>query len=172
MKDSIGTVYWVTGLSGAGKTTLGTLLHQTLQQQRTAVLLDGDALRQIYGDDIGYDPADRQRMAMRNAKLCKFLAQQGIDVVCCTIGMFDAVRDWNREEIERYCEIYLRVKPEVLCQRDQKGLYSGVRNGKLKNVMGMDLEFEEPKHPDLIIENNGDETPEQVLTRILQAIPH
>ena len=130
MKDSIGTVYWVTGLSGAGKTTIGTLLYQTLRQQRTTVLLDGDALRQIYGDDIGYHTDDRRRMAMRNAKLCKFLAQQGIDVICCTIGMFDAVREWNRQEIEHYYEIYLKVTPEVLCQRDQKGLYSGVRNGK------------------------------------------
>lgn len=170
MKDSIGTVYWVTGLSGAGKTTIGTLLCNALRQTRQVILLDGDALRTIYGDDSGYSRRDRQRVAMRNARMCYFLAQQGVDVVCCTISMFHAVHAWNRAHIQRYREIYLSVSPEVLYQRDQKGLYSGVQNGKLQNVMGVDLEFEAPLHPDLTIENNGDRPPEQVLQTLLDGL--
>ena len=170
MKESNGTVYWITGLSGAGKTTIGTLLYQALRQTRPVILLDGDALRTIYGDDSGYSRSDRQRVAMRNARMCSFLAQQGMDVVCCTISMFHAVHAWNRAHIGRYREIYLSVSPVVLYQRDQKGLYSGVQNGKLQNVMGMDLEFEAPLHPHLTIENNRDHTPDQVLQELLEGL--
>ena len=84
--------------------------------------------------------------------------------------MFHAVHTWNRAHSHRYREIYLSVSPEVLYQRDQKGLYSGVQNGKLQNVMGVDLEFEAPLHPDLTIENNGDRPPEQVLQTLLDGL--
>ena len=103
-------VFWLTGLSGAGKTTIGKLLYQKLKAQKdNVVFLDGDQLRQVFGDDLGYTPDQRLKSAMRNARLCKLLADQGIDVVCCTISMFDRVRDWNRANIPGYVEVYVKA---------------------------------------------------------------
>ena len=99
------------------------------------------------------------------------LTDQEIDVVCCTISMFDGVREWNRKNIVNYREIFVDVPPEVLIARDKKQLYSQVRDGKIKNVAGFDLEAEFPKSPDLRIVNDGSATPIEVLQQILRAFP-
>ena len=87
------------------------------------------------------------------------------DVVVCSICMYTAVRDWNRENIENYREIYIKVDRDVLLRRNQKGLYTAG-----KDVVGMDIPFDEPKRPDFIIENNGQETPEAIVTRLEEAL--
>lgn len=164
-----GRLYWVTGLSGAGKTTIGTLLYKHLKEQYpNTVIFDGDMLRQAFGNDLGYSREDRFACAMRYARLCKLLVDQGIFVVCCTISMFDEVRNWNRENIENYTEIYVEVPMEVLQKRNQKGLYSGVKSGDAAQVVGMDLELELPKKPDIIIRNDGSRTPEELLREVLE----
>ena len=165
-----GTVYWITGLSGAGKTTIGLELLKILNIKNNVIFLDGDELREIYGDDIGYSIDDRRKMAMRNSHLCKMLSNQGFDVICCTISMFHNIREWNRKNIHTYKEIYLKVSKEVLVDRDQKKLYSQHKSGKVKNIMGIDLEFEEPLNPDIIIQNDGVYTPEQIASIIKNSL--
>lgn len=154
-------VYWITGLSGAGKTTIGRLWYEKRKEELpNVVFLDGDVLREVFGDDLGYTQADRRKSAMRNARLCALLARQGIHVVCCTISMFHSVRDWNREHIPGYREIYVKVSMETLRQRDQKGLYS---QGEA-DVAGVHYAVEEPQNPHVILENDGSRAPqEQVL---------
>ena len=160
-------VYWLTGLSGAGKTTIGKLLYQELRaQQDNVVFLDGDQLRQVFGDDLGYTPEQRLKSAMRNARLCKLLFDQGLDVVCCTISMFDSVRDWNRAHIPGYCEIYVKASMETLRRRDQKGLYTQGDG----TVAGVHFFVEEPKHPDLVLDNNGACTPQEQAEKIWKLI--
>lgn len=158
------TVYWLTGLSGAGKTTIGTLLYQYIKQSApNTVLLDGDVLRQVFGDDLGYSREDRLKSAMRNARLCALLQSQNINVVCCTISMFHSVRDWNRAHINQYKEIYLKVLPQTLRMRNQKDLYGG----KATDVAGLQVTVEEPQDPELTILNDGQMTPEEVLKLII-----
>lgn len=159
-----GTVYWITGLSGAGKTTIGSRLFARLKQDKSnVVFLDGNALREIFGNDLGHTIEDRRISAMRNARLCATLTAQDIDVVCATISMFHDCRNWNREHIQNYREIYLKVPMDILIQRDQFQLYSKTLNGEAGNVWGLDIDAEEPESPDLIIDNHGDMTPEQAL---------
>lgn len=159
-------VYWVTGLSGAGKTTTGKLLVDHLSQSQPTVWLDGDKLREVFGNDLGYETEDRLKGAWRYARLCKLLSDQGITVVCCTIAMFHQIRDWNRDNFIQYREIYLEVPLEVLQERDQKGLYSQVAQGVISNVVGVDSSVELPRNYDLKIINDGRWTPEQVLEEI------
>lgn len=89
-----------------------------------------------------------------------------MNVICCTISMFDSVRKWNREHIANYKEIYVKVSMETLQARDQKGLYSGHTMEKQKEVTGIHLEAELPKHPDLVLENDGTDTPREQAEKI------
>ena len=85
--------------------------------------------------------------------------------------MFHGVREWNRKNIANYREIFIDVPTDVLIARDKKNLYSQVRNGKIKNVAGFDLDVEFPISPDLRIVNDGSKTPTEVLQQILRAFP-
>ena len=99
--------YWVTGLSATGKTTLSSLLVTHLRSLgKTVIYLDGDDLRQVLADQT-YTRKERIALAMRYARLCKLLSEQGIDVVIAVIGMFKEVYKWNRENIVNYIEVGL-----------------------------------------------------------------
>ena len=121
-------------------------------------------MREVFGNDLGYTIEDRRKSAMRNARLCYMLALQNIDVVCCTISMFDDVRKWNRENIQNYREIYLKVSNEILTQRNQKNLYVS----SINELVGFGVNMEEPKFSDLVIENNGDKKPNEILNKIVE----
>lgn len=163
MDSSMGTVFWFTGLSGAGKTTVGRKFFELLRDHRpAAVFLDGDTLREVFGNDLGHSRESRVKSAMRNAKLCKMLAEQGIDVVCATISMFHECQEWNRANIAQYREIYLKVPMQVLIERDQKQLYSRAARGEVLEVMGVDLAADEPRTPDAVVDNDGRMSPAQV----------
>ena len=162
-------VYWITGLSGAGKTTIGRLWYEKLKAAgEAAVFLDGDELRQVFGDDLGFTEADRRKSAMRNARLCALLSGQGVTVVCCTISMFDSVRAWNRENIPDYVEVYVKASIDTLRRRNQKGLY----NGEERDVAGIHFQVDEPKTPDLVLENDGQRTPEEQAALLWEAFGH
>lgn len=166
-----GNVYWVTGLSGAGKTTIGRLLHEKLKaDNENTLFLDGDILRGVFQDMGGFSAKDRKIYASAYGRLCKMVSDQGIHVVCCTVSMFDEVREWNRENIPRYWEIFLDVPLPILKQRDQKGLYSKVVRGETKDVVGMDLALELPRCPDVTMDNDGSLSPEQVADEIWEQL--
>lgn len=157
-------VYWITGLSGAGKTSIGTLLYEEIRQKYpNTVFLDGDVLREVFGNDLGYTRGERIKCAMRYARLCQMLQEQEINVICCTISMFDEIRSWNRENIKNYREIYVRVSMEVLRKRNQKGLY-----GNGGQVAGIHVDIEEPKNPDIILDNEGNADISELVDKIVK----
>ena len=127
------------------------------------MLLDGDQLRRLsINKKSGYSTEERKRGSFYNFEMCNMLAEQGIHVVLCSISMYNDCRAWARENIEKYCEIYIKAKRETLYKRDQKGLYSS----GMKNVVGVDLLCEEPEHSDFIVENDGQESPEEIVERL------
>ena len=95
-------------------------------------------------------------------RLCRALAAEGCDVVCCSICMYQAVRAWNRENIPHYREIYIKASRETLYRRDQKGLYSS----GVKNVVGVDIPAEEPETPDVVLQNDGQATPAELVSEV------
>ena len=149
-------VTWIIGLSGAGKTTIARELVAQLRDAGTcAVMLDGDALREVWGDDLGHTLEDRRRNAWRICRLCKLLDGQGVEVVCAILSLFEETRAWNRAHLSRYVEVFLDVPMEELKARDRRGLYRGAAEGHVKNVAGVDLPFERPRNPDLVLTNGA-----------------
>lgn len=163
-----GILYWITGLAGAGKTTIGNRLFYELRKDNpNVILLDGDVLKNIVNVS-GYADSDRRKRAMKYAALCKTLTSQGLIVICCTIAMYDEVREYNRQHNKGYIEVFLDVPVSVLQQRDQKGIYSQYESGKVQQIAGMDVEVEYPKHPDLVLKNDGNLTIKQCVDEILK----
>lgn len=162
-----GMLYWITGLSGAGKTTIGNRLYYSMKtQKKNTVILDGGILKEIAGKDLGYGRDERLERAYRYSALCRLLTDQGIHVIICTIAMFDEIREWNRDNIENYVEVFLDVDMEVLRRRSHKGLYSE-SNG---NIAGVDVAVEYPKDPDIVIKNNGSQSLDDIVQRILRYV--
>ena len=168
-----GTLYFFTGLAGAGKTTIGGLFYERLKRKNPdAVLLDGDRQRAAAGHNEGdavtvenrYTTEARKAGARGLFQYCKRLTDQGLDVVCCSISMYHEIRAWNRENIQNYQEIYVKVSRETLYKRDQKNLYSS----GAKNVVGVDLPWDEPGQSDIVIQNDGHETPGEIVNRLEQ----
>lgn len=160
-----GTLYFITGFSGAGKTTIGSMLFEYMRSKKNnVVFLDGDACRKAYGMDIGYTKEDRMAMTFRNAGLHELLLNQGMDIIFCAIGLSDEIRKVIIDH-EAPCKIiYLKVSHATLIQRDYKGVYAN------KEVYGVDLSVQEPKNPDVLVENDGDITPEQVCKIIIESL--
>lgn len=168
-------VIWLTGLSGAGKTTIGRHVHAILREKApNTVFIDGDEIRRIfdwYQDEYFFTLDGRREVAERIAELCGWLDRQGINVVCCTISLFGFLHERNRKTFSRYFEVFIDVPLEILFRRDDKDLYARARRGEIKNVVGIDLPFEPPLNPDLVIDNGTKGTdPRHIAERILSAV--
>ena len=148
-------VFWIIGLAGAGKTTIARVLYDEIKSREPAtVFLDGDAIREIMGGDLGYTIEDRRRNGWRICRLCNHLDAQGINVVCATLSQFHDQQDWNRKNFSKYFEVYIDVDMEVLINRDQKNLYSQAIAGHISNVVGIDMPFPAPANPDIVLQNS------------------
>jgi adenylylsulfate kinase-like enzyme len=151
-RDGEGLVIWVTGLSGAGKSTVARHLVRCLSHRgRKPILLDGDELRDVFGSTQVFDPESRRRLAFTYSRLCRLLAGQGHTVICATISLYHAVHSWNRANIPRYTEVLLDVPLDELHRRNPKGVYG--ETADQTDVVGVGLTAEFPIAPDLVVRN-------------------
>jgi adenylylsulfate kinase len=147
---------WLIGLSGTGKTTLAREIVKVAEaKNKKILLLDGDVVREIFGNDLGYSMKDRLINAQRFCQMGKFLDDQGVDVVCAILSLFPETRKWNRENLKNYYEVFIDTPIKALVERDSKGIYGRYKRNETSNVAGMDIEFKIPDKPDLVIENIG-----------------
>ncbi|MDB4341920.1 adenylyl-sulfate kinase [bacterium] len=164
-------VVWITGLPGAGKTTIGKRVNSEMSQlYNNTVLLDGDILREVIGDNAKYSKKDRLKKSKQYSRLCKMLSDQGLIVICCVVSMYDEVREWNRKNITDYFEIFINAPIETLVERDKKGLYSSALKGEVKDVIGINAKYERPKNSDLVIFNDSKAKLNTIVVEILQSI--
>lgn len=171
MSITCGRVIWITGLSAAGKTTLGALTVSALRERGyPSVLMDGDDLRKALSSTTDHSLQGRLELALKYSQLAALLANQGIHVVVSTVALFHVVHDWNRKNLPAYFEVYLKVPISELRRRDPKGIYARFDRGELKNVAGLDVLIEEPLHPDLVLDHNLGLGPEKGLVRLLDAL--
>jgi len=162
-----GLVLWITGLSGAGKSTVCGILERAFHDAGLPVaVLDGDVLRALFAVDAGHGRDHRRRLALSYGQLCREIARRGVHVLCATISMFHEVHDWNRANIERYVEVYLRVPVDELRRRDPKGLYAKADAGEIADMVGVHFPAEEPRNADLVLDHADGRTPAETARAI------
>jgi len=165
-----GFTLWFTGLSGAGKSTLSEAIEKRLQQHgRNVEILDGDIVRTHLSKGLGFSREDRDTNIKRIAFVCSLLTRNGVVCISAAIAPYREARDWARHEIGNFVEVYVKCPIDVCRQRDVKGLYKLVDEGKLKGFTGVDDPYEEPEHPELIIETDK-ETLDESVTHILNKL--
>lgn len=168
-------VIWITGLSGAGKTTLAHEVAALLRADGEAVvMLDGDDLREVFGavaaNAQNHGREGRLALAMQYAHLCKVIALQGLTVVVATISLFREVHAWNRANLPGYFEVYLKVPVEVLRRRDPKGIYRRFDAGELTHLAGLDLPIDEPAAADWSIQYSPERSVETMAKDLLNRL--
>jgi adenylylsulfate kinase len=166
MANNTGFTIWFTGLSGAGKSTLSEIIEERLRARgRSVEVLDGDVVRTHLSKGLGFSREDRDTNIKRIAFVCGLLTRNGVICISAAIAPYREARDWARQQIGNFVEVYVKCPIEVCRQRDVKGLYKLVDEGKLKGFTGVDDPYEEPEHPELVIETDK-ETIEESLARI------
>ncbi len=167
-------VIWLTGLSGAGKSTIAKLTEQVLWAQgRATALLDGDNLRSGLCQDLGFTEADRVENVRRTAEAAKLMADAGLIVICALISPFARDREMARTIVgpDRFVEVFIDTTIEVCADRDPKGLYAKARQGLIPNFTGVSAPYEAPISPDLRIAtyDTSAEAGAQIICDFIQA---
>jgi adenylylsulfate kinase len=161
-----GFTLWFTGLSGSGKSTLSGIIEERLRARgRNVEVMDGDVVRTHLSKGLGFSREDRDTNIKRIAFVCSLLTRNGVICISAAISPYREAREWARQEIGNFVEVYVKCPLDVCRQRDVKGLYKLVDEGKIKNFTGVDDPYEEPLNPDLVIETDK-ETIEESIQRI------
>ena len=167
-----GFTIWFTGLSGAGKSTLSEALTRRFQEHgRNVEVLDGDIVRTHLSKGLGFSREDRDTNIKRIAFVCSLLTRNGVICISAAIAPYREAREWARKEIGDFVEVYVKCPIEVCRQRDVKGLYKLVDEGKIKNFTGVDDPYEEPEHPELVVETDKEtleESVERIITKLVE----
>jgi adenylylsulfate kinase-like enzyme len=146
-------VIWITGLSASGKTTLSRAFEKKYKPGiPNLVLLDGDVIRQLYGNDLGYAEKDREVQIGRLHSIAAFLEQQSIVVVVAALYANNRLLENNRNVFNEYFEVYLKADIDLLKTREIKELYKNALEKKISNVVGVDIPWHEPQQPNLVFD--------------------
>lgn len=162
-----GVTLWFTGLSGAGKSTLAEFLVPILRTQGCRVeVLDGDEVRLNLSKGLGFSKEDRDTNIKRIGWVAKLLTRNGVVVIAAAISPYRKTRQWCREEIGEFVEVFVNCPLEVCEKRDKKGLYAKARAGEIKQFTGIDDPYEFPENPEVIV-NTDEETVEDSAQKII-----
>lgn len=163
---------WMTGLSGAGKTTIALKLERELFKRGFFVqLLDGDDVRNNLNKDLSFSPGDRTENIRRIAEVNRLFNNSAVITINCFISPTREIREMAREIIggDHFLEVFIRASLEVCEKRDVKGLYAKARAGLIKDFTGIGAPYEEPEHADLVLAT-ASVSPEESVSQALQYI--
>ncbi len=166
------TVVWFTGLSGAGKTTIASLVEERLHRLgRATFVLDGDTVRAGLSRDLGFSAADRVENIRRAVEIAALMSDAGLVVLVAFISPFrqDRERARARFAADEFLEVHVHAPLAVAESRDPKGLYARARRGELPDFTGIDSPYDEPEHPDLRVDTtvlSADEAADAVVAQL------
>lgn len=166
--SSEGMLVWITGRPSAGKSVFAERLQKRLvHARRPVVLLDGDAVRATMKPAVGYDEQARSDFYETLANLAAMFAAQGLVVIVPATAHRQQYRDYAKRIAPRWLEVFVNVSAEQCAERDAKGLYAAVREGRATGVPGADVPYETPTDPDVIARGGHDE---EALTRVVRLL--
>lgn len=165
-----GFTIWLTGLSGAGKTTIAQALEPVLCARGLNVeRLDGDVVRESLARDLGFSRDDREENIRRVTFVAKLLTRNGVVCIVSFISPYHASRAHAREEIDQFVEVFVRCSLEQCEKRDVKGLYQKARRGEIEQFTGISDPYEEPEHPEITVDTET-MTKEEAATHIVKEL--
>ena len=149
-KNNKGYLFWITGLSGSGKTQIAKKIYPKIKKKYgPTILFSGDDIRRIFNLK-GYSYKERFETVMKYCKLAKSITNQNINVIFAVIGMMHTVRSWNKKNITNYVEIYIKSDLKKIIKKGRKKIYHQNKN----NIIGLDINAEYPRRPNIILNNN------------------
>lgn len=173
MKNQKPAVLWLTGLSGAGKSTIANIVERKLaRMNRHTFLLDGDNVRHGLNKDLGFTDADRVENIRRVGEVAKLMTDAGLIVITAFISPFRAERDMVRAMMQpgEFIEIHIDTTLDEAERRDVKGLYKKARSGQLKNFTGIDSPYEAPESPEMRIDTTqltAEQAADAIIARLI-----
>ena len=170
--ETRGFVVWLTGLSGAGKSTIAELLAGTLAERgRRAEILDGDEVRTHLSKGLGFSKEDRDTNIRRIGYVARVVARNGGVAITAAISPYREVRDEVRCQTPNFVEVHVRCSLDELVRRDVKGLYKKAIAGEIANFTGVSDPYEEPPRPEVVVDTERESPAESVaaIVRHLEA---
>lgn len=162
-----GFAIWLTGLSGAGKSTIAERLGRELRgRDKLVEVLDGDVIRTHLSKGLGFSKADRDINILRIGWVCEVLSRNGVVAIAAAISPYRATRDQVRERIPNFVEVFIDCPLETCIERDVKGLYQQALRGEITQFTGVSDPYEAPLNPEVTI-NSATESVDQSVARII-----
>jgi adenylyl-sulfate kinase len=158
-----GVTLWMTGLSGAGKSTISAELERRLRALGKKVeIMDGDEVRTNLSKGLGFSKEDRDTNIKRIGFVSKLLTRNGVFVIGAAISPYRDTREFVKQDIKDFIEIYVKCSLEELVRRDVKGLYAKAIKGEIQHFTGVSDPYEEPLNPDVLVDTERESVQESV----------
>ena len=163
-----GILFWITGLSGSGKTTIAKKIRKQVSKlYGPTIIVSGDDLRRIFNLNK-YDYLSRLNYSRKFCKFANFITNQKINLIFAIVGMMNEPRKWNRKNIDNYLEIYIKSNIKKIISQKKKKIYFISKTKK--NIVGINIKPELPKNYDILIQNNFDKSSSELANELISKI--